>query len=346
MSQNTSEIPNSDAESSYVSEQWGRNELRFQPVRFFPNGHLQTISGAYLWKTVPHRAKDRTVVLPDGDQLVVHDDCPDDWDGRRLVLLVHGLGGAHDSGYMQRISNKLVNAGIRAVRMDQRGCGAGAAIAEGPFHAGRFAEIATVVEFLGSWHPNSKITVAGFSLGGAMTVKMLAEFGSQIEHCVDSAIVVSPPIDLLRCSQNLSQGANRFYDKRFVRSLMNHVRKNPRFACRITEKLPKSLYEFDAMFTAPLGGFSSVDEYYSFASSTHDLPKINIPTILLAAEDDPIVPAKIYDDAPFTDVVRVHRVAGGGHLGFLASKSCRTEHDDRDWHWMDWRVIQWIRQLA
>ena len=89
---------------------------------------MQTLAGVYLpWPAVSYRAQKHYVTLSDGDQVVLHDDCPAEWQpGDRSALLIHGLAGCHTSGYMQRIAHKLSSRGVRAFRMDLRGCGAGA----------------------------------------------------------------------------------------------------------------------------------------------------------------------------------------------------------------------------
>ena len=67
-------------------------------------GHTQTIAGTYLWRAGPYVAKQHAVELSDGDQIILRDDCPDDWQGSgTIAILIHGLAGCHGSGYMQRL---------------------------------------------------------------------------------------------------------------------------------------------------------------------------------------------------------------------------------------------------
>ena len=46
--------------------------------------------------------------------------------------------------------------------------------------------------------------------------------------------------------------------------------------------------EFDAAVTAPIFGYATCKDYYDTASSTHNLPKIKTPLLILHALDDPI----------------------------------------------------------
>ena len=81
----------------------------FHPAAFLRCRHRQTLASVYLpGVKFIYQAVRHLVSLPDGDQLVLHDDCPNGWsDGDRAVLLIHGLVGCHGSPYQMRISGKL-----------------------------------------------------------------------------------------------------------------------------------------------------------------------------------------------------------------------------------------------
>ena len=319
--------------------------LPFIPHPWFRGGHAQTLAGAYLWRRVPHCAEPYVIDLPDGDQLVAHDDVPDVWQpGDRVVLLLHGLAGCHESGYMLRIAHKLAAKGYRVTRLDQRGCGAGTQLARQTFHAGRSEDVRCVIEFIRQKCPSSPVTVVGFSLGAAILLKLLVETSSETIGGLDSAIAVAPPIDLLECSRNIGRGLNKIYDQAFVRSLMRYVRQrkkgDPVYERAQRVGRPRSLYEFDALLTAPLGGFTDVQHYYSSCSTAGRLSQIQIPTRLLTAADDPLVPVQTFHQVDYPETLELLVTPSGGHLGFVGSRQT-----DADWHWMDWRIVDWIDQF-
>jgi predicted alpha/beta-fold hydrolase len=164
---------------------------------------------------------------------------------------------------------------------------------------------------------------------------------------VDSAIAVGPPLDLQACSRNLNRGWNRVYDRNFTRTLCRMLSRRRRLVPDMAtvgwSRRPQSLYEFDQWFTAPLGGFRDVDHYYQSCSCLADLPRIRVPTRILFAEDDPLIPGDIFRQAHFSDTTRVYASPAGGHLGFLAHRL--PDSPDADWHWMDWRIVDWIRDF-
>ena len=200
----------------------------FEPHSVVRGGHLQTVVAAYFWRNQPYTATPVTVPMPDGDQLILHDDRPLRWvtkDG--AALLIHGLAGCHGSGYMQRIAAKLSARGVRVFRMDMRGCGAGALTATRSVHAGRIEDLRSAVEAIRRCAPGVHLTCAGFSLGGSILLKMLGQLSTAALPLVDSAIAVSAPLDLAACSLNLSRGTNRLYDRSFVGRLLRAIRGAP-----------------------------------------------------------------------------------------------------------------------
>jgi hypothetical protein len=76
----------------------------FEPLRPFRRGHQQTLAAycAWSWQGAAQTRRHR-VTLADGDQIVLHDDCPSGWQPAHWVaLLVPGLGGCHKTPYLVR----------------------------------------------------------------------------------------------------------------------------------------------------------------------------------------------------------------------------------------------------
>jgi predicted alpha/beta-fold hydrolase len=315
----------------------------FKPHPLFRGGHLQTIAGCYLpWQRVPYRAQQHQVPLDDGDHILLHDDCPAEWSaGDAAVLLVHGLGGSYLSGYMQRCMVKLTAQGIRVFRMDLRGCGAGFSLAKHPIHAGRCDDVAAALQFvIGKCH-GSPLHAVGFSMGANMVLKMAGQWGAAPPREIASLIAVSPPIDLMECCRRIQEGAGRIYDRSFVRGLMRHIRLRqqqiPGALSRPVSPTTRRLVEFDNQFTAPLAGFADAYDYYTQASSGPWLAGITVPTLIVAAATDPIVPLDPFERASYSPSTQLLVTPCGGHLGFISRPS-----GDSDRRWIDWRVSEWI----
>lgn len=184
----------------------------FRPSPAFPGGHMQTLAGYFFRGGVyPYRACRRLVDLDDGDQIVLHDDCPDSWQtGDGAALLIHGLAGCHTSAYMERIAAKLNKRGVRTFRMDMRGCGAGFLISRGPTHSGRTGDVVAALALIAELCPGSPVAGIGFSLGANLLLNLAAERIGIRPSNLDRAMAVCPPIDLAACSNHLRRGRLRF----------------------------------------------------------------------------------------------------------------------------------------
>ncbi len=321
-------------------------DVHFPTFRSHPwvrGGHLQTILGCYFFhQSVPYTATQHRVTLPDGDQIVLHDDRPQKWQPNDPVaVLVHGLGGSHMSGYMQRCANKLNGSGVRVFRMDLRGCGAGMGLAKQLCHAGRSGDVAAVLDDINLRCLNSPAAVIGFSMGANMVLKLAGEWEGDAPENVVGVMAVAPPVDLDVCCAHVETVLRGVYDRTFVQGMKNYIALRQRSTPDVsTPTLParvRNIREFDAHVTAPLSGFLNAGDYYSQASSGPYLSKIRIPTLIVAAQDDPIVPVATLQQSKISDAVKLVIPDGGGHLGYIAARS-----KDPDCRWLDWRVVEWV----
>jgi len=314
----------------------------FQPHPLLRNGHAQTLAGVYLpnGRFVERAARHR-VVLPDGDAVVLHDDVPADWrPGDRVALLLHGLAGCHQSSYMLRIARKLVGRGVRAIRMDLRGCGAGEGLASRPYHAGRSEDARAALEYLQTLCPESPVTLVGFSLSGNIVLKLVGESPETVPTNVEKAAAVCPSLDLALCARSLLGPGQKLYERHFVWLLCRQIEVNRRLRPDVpalaSARRLKTLLDFDDAYTGPVCGFGTADNYYSINSARRHVANIRLPTLILVAEDDPLVPRASFDGIEPPDTVLLHRTRHGGHLGYIGRTGV-----DPDLRWMDWRMVDW-----
>ncbi len=317
----------------------------FRPHPLIRNGHAQTVVSNYFPAArLPSNTIRYEVPLPDGDALVLHEDSPAAWaPGDRIVLMMHGLGGCHRSGYLVRIAGKFIERGTRTIRMDLRGYGDGIAKARGIGHAGRDEDVSEVVDWLVARNPGSRISLIGFSMSANIALKYLGERGDAIPEQLDSVVAVAPPIDLIHCGHNFRRGVNRVYDWSFMRWLhgLVHLRHQsiPGLYDIPVRPLPRRLWQFDDKYTAPLSGFSGVEEYYTKCSAGPLLHNVSIPTLILSSGDDPMIPASMFHRFELSSSITLHLTTHGGHCGFIGVPGV-----DADTRWMDWRIIDWVQQ--
>jgi predicted alpha/beta-fold hydrolase len=322
-------------------------EARLRPLLLTGGGHRQTLLGYFLpSEKRRYSARRHVVELPDGDILVLHDDCPSTWGpGSPFAILMHGLAGCHGSNYMVRIAGQLADRGVRVFRLDHRGSGAAAEQARLPYHAGRSDDVRAAFDAASHLCPGSLGGIAGFSLSGNMLLKMLGEDGrsGRRPNYLACAVAVNPPIDLELCSQALQRGFNRIYDRHFTKLLLPQVEQRlqsfPDAPRPVGNWPPHTLREFDNQYTAPASGFDGVEHYYSKSSAAQFVPDIDVPTLIVTADDDPLIPVRSFRELPAVAGVQVEITSHGGHLGYLSRPA-----DPAFRRWMDWRVVTWLAE--
>jgi predicted alpha/beta-fold hydrolase len=246
----------------------------------------------------------------------------------QLVVLVHGLGGSAESSYMLASAAELLRAGIAVARLDLRGAGRSGTRSTQMYHAGRTSDVRTVLAALAE-QPEAQrrdgtpsLALMGFSLGGNITLKLLGE--PLAGHPVVAGMAVSSPLDLAVGGEHLHNIAFGMYERAMLRGLRADV---ARFDGPLTDdervaiNAARTLTEFDDAFTARQNGWRDAAEYYAVNSSAQYLPRITVPTLVVHALDDPVVPSGPYRSIDWTALARetpVRRAitSHGGHVGF------------------------------
>jgi predicted alpha/beta-fold hydrolase len=98
----------------------------------------------------------------------------------------------------------------------------------------------------------------------------------------------------------------------------------------------RTVWDIDDKITAPSFGFGNAANYYETQSAVRFVPSIKIPALMIAAQDDTLVPYKSYLDPvlaanPFVQVLAPRH---GGHLGYLSRRPPRF--------WSDEVIVSWL----
>jgi predicted alpha/beta-fold hydrolase len=306
------------------------------------NAHLQTL-WPFLFRRVPRVpfAVERWT-LPDGEQLAVRlsehrSGFGDGFAGPRPgVLAVHGLESSSDAPYVRGMLARVHAAGWNGAAFDFRSCGDRPSPTRVAYHAGKTDDLGAVVQGLRRRWPDAPLAVVGFSLGGNVVAKWLGEHGDGAP--VAAAVAVSTPFDLALCAAAADRPGfwSGFYRRRFVLSLRRKAlamaRRDPdRLDLRAVSGV-RTFAEFDATVTARLFGFADATDYWRRASAAPWLQAIRRPTLIISAEDDPLVPAAcIPHQAIRTNpALTLWLTRQGGHLGFLGGSPGRPVYAAED----------------
>jgi uncharacterized protein len=291
-----------------------------------PDGHSQTLVPALLAPHLfaPHWRFCRTRwTTPDGDFIDVdRHSSPQDDSNAPLLVVFHGLEGSSSSHYAQAFAQFAWDHQCACAIPHFRGCSGALNHAPRAYHSGDFEEIDWILRRFKAENPSRPLWVVGISLGGNALMKWAGEFGASAHTVVDAVASVCAPLDLAAAGRTMGQGFNRHvYTRMFLRSMVpkafQKLKQHPGLFDAHALKAARTLYEFDAIFTAPLHGYLSTEDYWLRASAQPVLADIRIPALILNAKNDPFIPASSLPEAAHLSAhVCLWQPAHGGHVGF------------------------------
>jgi predicted alpha/beta-fold hydrolase len=165
------------------------------------------------------------------------------------------------------------------------------------------------------------IAVCGFSLGANLALLTLARHREAIPKTVASIVAVSPPLDLGAAADSIASPRNYIYQTYFLSKLKRSYRFRQsllpeRYAPGL-EQNRRSIREYDDAIIAPDGGYHGADDYYARASAGPHLTLLDRPTLILSAQNDPMIPAESISRWALAPTVRLEMPSTGGHVGFV-----------------------------
>jgi predicted alpha/beta-fold hydrolase len=239
---------------------------------------------------------------------------------------------------MRRMTAALVAEGLRVVRINLRGAGHSWQLARQLYNAGCSNDVRAVADAIARGAPDSPQVLIGISLGGNIVLKLAGEASALPMVNLAGVAALSAPIDLDRCSTLLASPANRFYERYYLRKLVDQAERHQQFFRDLPAvSFPRglTLRQFDDLHTAPRWGFADALDYYRNASSLPLVSRIEVPAFLLTARDDPFIAAAPYEELPHRSHHEIHLVDHGGHLGFLGDDGAGGIR------WGERRVVEW-----
>ncbi|MFN8354926.1 MAG: alpha/beta fold hydrolase [Spirosomataceae bacterium] len=294
----------------------------YTPPIWLPNGHFQTIYPSVFRKVHGVNYIRERIATPDNDFLDL------DWSLAtpsqqtvRLVILSHGLEGDSHRQYILGMVKLLNHNGFDCLAWNYRGCSGEVNRQLRFYHSGATDDLDWVVRHaLGKGYGD--ISMIGFSLGGNQTLKFLGENAAHLYPQIRRAVTFSVPLHLSSGSTKLERWQNWIYTERFNRSLKKKVADK---AALMPDKIDTSylkkivtLRDFDNYYTSRLHGFTDAEDYYTRNSSLFFVDHIQVPTLIVNAQNDPFLATESF---PFAQLkahpsVCFEAPAEGGHCGF------------------------------
>jgi len=264
---------------------------------------------------------------------------------KKLIIVLAGLEGKSNSHYAKALTRHFNKQNWDVLCMNYRGCSGEANKLLHGYHMGSTQDLKSTIQHTINQYDYDEIALVGYSLGGNIALKYIAEeaetLPTQVSHCISFSV----PLDIKKSNHRLSRWYNWHYLKWFMLPLNSKANyKKKQFPGKIDSYkgffMSGSFLYFDTHFTAPANGFSSVEEYWNKSTSLPLLHKIKIPTLIVASEDDTFISENCYprEIAKSNKNINLEIPKHGGHCGFLRNFFEKVS-------WMEERTFEFIQSF-
>ena len=278
------------------------------------------------------QAADGTRLLADFDQAPVA--------GDTLVVVLHGWEGSSRSAYMITTTARLLDEGYDVLRINLRDHGASHHLNRELFNSTRSPEVASALLGFVEAHDYQQVYICGFSLGGSFALRIAADSG--VEIGLGGAVAICPPVDPKSAMQALNTGLSvyeRYFFKRWRRSLQHKLECFPDLGYDADLAQATSIDDLNRLFVPKHTSYTTVDEYFAAYAVTGDrLAALAVPAAIIAAEDDPIIPADDFGRIDAHDLLEIELQRFGGHCGFIENLAARS--------WAESRLVEILHKFA
>ncbi|WP_319406051.1 alpha/beta fold hydrolase [uncultured Desulfosarcina sp.] len=237
-----------------------------------------------------------------------------------LAILLHGWEGSSESTYIRTTGRFLFSRGFDVFRLNLRDHGPSHHLNTGIFYAVLLDEVFDAVRQISEAENGNPVFLAGFSLGGNFVLRIARRCATHPIDGLKQVFSISPVLDPDKATDHIDN--SRFILKYFL--------KKWRRSLAIKQRLYPEHYDFSGIMDVDniremterlLARYSTYDNasayFKGYTLINNDLQGIALPTTILTAADDPIIPVEDFYDLHTSAATRLIVQPHGGHNGFL-----------------------------
>ena len=307
----------------------------FNPPWPLKNGMLQTLlSSSSLRVRGPNsmRSDAQKMVIDAGDgvRLLGHMSLPADRTVKGLVILLHGWEGSADSTYILNTGKFLYRHGFGVFRLNFRDHGNSHHLNEGIFYAVLFDEVFAAVRQISDLRTSLSKHIVGFSLGGNFALRIAREVSQRPIENLKTIVAISPVLDPDKVTDRIDRNPfiRNYFIKKWFRSLATKQRIFPQLYNFSDVMRLNSIREITTSLLEHYSPYGSVDEYFKgYTLLGGDLSDISVKTIMLIAEDDPIIPIAEFRRLQLNAAGLLAVQRYGGHNGFISGPKLNSWYE-------------------
>ncbi|MGD8346459.1 MAG: alpha/beta fold hydrolase [Lysobacterales bacterium] len=310
----------------------------FRPPYSLRSGHLQSLLGSsglrrrvMMQRSTALRTASEVWTLDGGEGVRLQGLLSrQSGEGRGLAVLLHGWEGNVNSNYMLGTGAALYEAGFDVFRLNFRDHGDTHHLNPGLFHSCRLGEVVHALRNLqdrtgaGGWR------LGGYSLGGNFSLRVGLK-SDEAGLDIGRIVAVCPVIKPAHAMDSMERGLRfyeRYFERKWTRSLNAKKAAFPELYAHENWHEIKGLRQ-RTHYLATKHGYANADEYFDgYSVGDGRLASLAVPTTILTAEDDPIVPVTDFHELPKNPMIELLISRYGGHCSFL--KNWRFESHAED----------------
>ena len=243
------------------------------------------------------------------------------------MVMVHGLEGSGEAGYMRSLAAAALRAGFAAHRFNMRTCGGTENLCRTLYHAGLTSDLLAVMKELADAGGAGRI-LAGRQRGAEAGRASWAR--TRRNGFAPSA--PSPRRSTWRPARAHPRARQLALRAPLRQAHAANACAPPDATGRSSIEALRSVFDIDDRITAPSFGFGNAANYYATQSSGQFLAKIRVPALLVQAKDDMFVPFRVFEGLPENPRVKLVVTERGGHLGFIARGRRVSGSTTRSWN--------------
>lgn len=306
--------------------------LDFAPPRGLRSPHLQTILGSSPMRrrlgerrlaAVSGGTSGHVIDAGEGVRLLGLHDVPRAVEPKGLALLLHGWEGSAESSYMRLTAAELLARGWATFRLNFRDHGDTHHLNEAIFHSNRIDEVVRAAGEVARRFPARRLVAAGYSLGGNFTLR-LALRAPAAGLPLDAVAAVCPVLDPARTMAVMDRGFGlyrRYFERKWRASLVKKRAAYPHLLHLDDRTLHQRLGPLTEWLVQRHTEFGTLENYFDgYTLRGERLAMLAVPSHVLTAADDPVIPADDFDRLVLPTCAQVEITEHGGHCGFLLDR--------------------------
>ena len=246
---------------------------------------------------------------------------------KAVVMLLHGWEGSVNSAYVLRTGIFLYEHGYSVFRLNYRDHGDTHHLNTGLFYAILLDEVFASVQAVAGYETSKPFYLVGFSMGGNFALRVARKCAAQPIPNLKHIFSISPVLDPEKSTVAIDQHPTlqKYFRQGWSRSLLKK------------QNLYPHLYHFDEGFKSDTlmamtewmlqhySEYPVMRDYFRQYSLLNDaLTALNVPTTIITAQDDPIIPVADFYDLKLSPTTELIIHSHGGHNGFFETLSGRA----------------------